>query len=184
MVENADGHVLGSTLNKLDMTMVSHFAIKMMSPSWLFWLFGAYTQMVLGIGTFTAMAYSFVALVVRFVREFTQHGWDGGRTLGRAFLSGMCILMTPVVFVYRKATTLMEEGGETGAQQLPPSAPAVDLQNPRPLPNLVEQKGGDVDVSPKEKPVVKPRALSPPPGYEVSHRSSRSEERRSHRRNH
>ena len=105
------------------MNRASHYVIEMMSPSWLFWLCGAYTQTVLGFGTAFAMGMSLFALVARFTREFLHHGWDGGRTLGRGILAALGILLTPVVFVAEKSKEVMGRNAERFGQQMPATRP-------------------------------------------------------------
>ncbi len=97
-VINAQGGHFGSTMGVEERNSLTYSIMSKLSPTWLFNLFGMWTTVVLGSLTVGSIVWTILVALARFVTEFAAQGWNGGRTLGRAFASCLGIFWIPRKF--------------------------------------------------------------------------------------
>ena len=200
MIGNARGHLLGSTLSIQDLYGTTEFMISQITPSFMFWVFGAYTPHLLGMFTFGSMMMGLGLAMYRFVKEFFDHGWDGGRTVLRALLAVVGVALSPVIFLGKASLEMQNTGQEMIGHYLPaamagqrepdpaPSAPMLEPNQRRSSRASQNQSGSDSDdrKTPLTKKTKKtkrsPAVPTPPPAYESGSEPARSVDRARQRR--
>ena len=90
---NGDGSSLGGAWSAADLDNVSNRVLEWMTPEWLLYLFGKYTNVVFGCLMVVSLTASFLAAVLRFGLQCRYEGWNDGRTLANA-LGAMCGVVT------------------------------------------------------------------------------------------
>ena len=74
---------LGSPLNQFDIESVGLSVAKLLSPSYLFYVFGLWTQQVIGAMTVFSIIAHIVNAIIAFFQDLRGVGWDRGKTIGR-----------------------------------------------------------------------------------------------------
>ncbi len=186
-VDGAEGHALGGPFTAGDIMKVGSVVMLFMTPLALIWAFGSYANVVLAWGTFSAFCLTMLSLISRTAREFKIHGWDGGRTVVRAFYAFVGVATSPLTWAKRRAEAMMEEGLEAASPSIKkikddteePELKEVKVEKakpsaPEPLRLALEDKRAITEAIMKEVHAMAPKKattkvvakrVQPPPDY-------------------
>lgn len=114
---NAHDLHLGSTVSPNDITEWSTNVIAKLSPWWLMNAVGTGLTVFLGILTVISLLWNCTTSIARLVTEFSQFGWRGGRTVGRACLSCMGIVSLPRYLVEAVLQQMTKQQQEDMAEE-------------------------------------------------------------------
>ena len=82
-IRSAHDHQLGSPLNQLDIESVGLSVAQLLSPFYLFQVFGLWTQQAIGAMTLFSIGAHLVNATIAFFQDLRGVGWDRGKTIGR-----------------------------------------------------------------------------------------------------
>ena len=113
-LESASGHQLGDPLSNAGLGQIVYRARQMVllhiTPGYIYYLFGQSGHFVTTTISMAAFGVSVTAGIFRFGYEFHRFGWNGGRTLWRAFCA-MFGVVTLGAMALKKALGTKKAGG-------------------------------------------------------------------------